>query len=177
MNKVDRESPLNGIGIEKAYSRFLCVYNNVWNEYVPIKGNIHSKKRGEWISKETLVRQKHMMWYKIRSDKDKAEYRRQGMNLTKSINKEKIKWESELASRAKNDPKLIYSYIRSKIDVKEQIKALKDDEGRLTVEKSEIADILNNHFESIIIKETPDLLPEFENRINVNFGIPNTKDQ
>ena len=74
-----------------------------------------------------MVKQKHKMWYKIRSDTGKAEYRRQCMNLTKSIKKEKIKWESELASRAKHNPKLIYSYIRSKMDVKEQIKALKDD--------------------------------------------------
>ena len=74
-----------------------------------------------------------------------------------------------LASRAKHDPKLIYSYIRSKMDVKEQIKSLNDDEGRLTVEKSEIADILNNHFVSMFIKETPDPIPEFENRTNVNF--------
>ena len=72
MNKVDWDSTLNGLGIEEAYSRFLCVYKN------------------GWISKETLnmVRQKHKMWYKIRSDTDKAEYRRQCMNLTKSIKKE-----------------------------------------------------------------------------------------
>ena len=49
-------------------------------------------------------------------------------------------------------------------------KALKDEEGRLTVEKSEIADILNNHLESIFIKEPSDPLSEFEKRISVNFG-------
>ena len=92
------------------------------------------------------------------------------MNLTKSFKVEKIEWESKLASRVKHDPKLIYSYIRSKMDVKEQIKALKDDEAMLTVNKSEIADILNNHFESMFIKEPPDPLTEFENRTNVNFG-------
>ena len=53
------------------------------------------------------------------------------------------------------------------MDVKEQIKTLNDDEGRLTVEKSEIAGILNNHFESIFIMKPP----EFENRTNVNFGL------
>ena len=51
MNKVDWDSTLNGLGIEEAYSRFLCVYNNLWKEYVPIKGNANSRKRGEWISK------------------------------------------------------------------------------------------------------------------------------
>ena len=39
------------------------------------------------------------------------------------------------------------------------------------MEKSEIADILNNHFESMFIKEPRDPLPEFENRTNVKFGI------
>ena len=45
--------------------------------------------------------QKHKMLYKIRSDTDNAEYRRQCMNLTKSIKKEKIKWESELEVEGK----------------------------------------------------------------------------
>ena len=40
----------------------------------------------------------------------------------------------------------------------------------LTVEKSEIADLLNNHFESMFIKEPRDPLPEIENRTNVKFG-------
>ena len=46
MYKVDWDSTLNGLEIEEAYSRFLCVYNNLWKEYVPIKGNAYSKKRG-----------------------------------------------------------------------------------------------------------------------------------
>ena len=144
---MDWECTLNGLGIEDAYSRFLCVYNNLWKEYVLIKGNAISKKRGEWISKETL-----------------------NMNLTKSFKVEKIEWERELASRAKHNPKLIYSYIRSKMDVEEQIKALKDDEDWLTVAKSEIADMLNNHFDSMFIKESQNPLPEFEKKTNVKFG-------
>ena len=54
---------------------------------MPIKGNANSKKRGIWISKETLimVKQRHKMWYKIRSDTDKAKYRRQCMNLLETL--------------------------------------------------------------------------------------------
>ena len=74
MNKEDWDSTQNGLGVEEAYSRFLCGYNNLWKEYVPIKGNANSIKRGEWRGKDTLnmVKQKHKMWYKIRSDTDKA---------------------------------------------------------------------------------------------------------
>ena len=31
-------------------------------------------------------------------------------------------------------------------------------------------ELLNNHFESMFIKDPPDPLPEFENTKNVNFG-------
>ena len=83
------------------------------------------------------------------------EYRNHCLKLTKSIRKERIRMERELASKAKHDPKLIH---------KEQIRAIKDDEGRLTVNRSEIANILSNHFESVFVKESSDLLPVFEER-------------
>ena len=57
------------------------------------------------------------------------------------------------------------------MDVKEQIRAIKDDEGELTVDKLEIADILNRHFGSVFIKEPSGSLPGFENSTNVCFGI------
>ena len=38
-----------------------------------------------------MVKQKHKMWYKIRSDTEKAEYHRKFMNLNKYIKKKKSK--------------------------------------------------------------------------------------
>ena len=57
------------------------------------------------------------------------------------------------------------------MDVKEQIRAIKDDEGRLSVDRSEIADILSNQFESVFVKESLEPLPDFERRTGVSFGI------
>ena len=45
MKKVDWDSTINGLGIKEAYSRFLCVYNNIWKEYVPVKSNTQPKTR------------------------------------------------------------------------------------------------------------------------------------
>ena len=45
MNKADWDSTQNGLGIEESYSRFFCLYNNLWKEYLPIKGKANSKKR------------------------------------------------------------------------------------------------------------------------------------
>ena len=54
---------------------------------MPLKRKSNDKKRNEWMSKETLnlVRRKHKLWYKIRSDIDKTEYRRKCVDLTSSI--------------------------------------------------------------------------------------------
>ena len=52
----------------------------------------------------------------------------------------------------------------------EEIRALKDDEGKLIVNRSHIADILSNHFESVFFKESMGPLLEFEKRTNLSFG-------
>ena len=70
--------------------------------------------------------------------------------------------ERELASKAKHDPKLIHTYIRKKMDVKEQIRAINDDDGRLTVDISEIFNILSNQFEAVFVKDLLEPLPEFK---------------
>ena len=57
------------------------------------------------------------------------------------------------------------------MDIKEQIRALKSDEGMFTVDRSDIADILNSQFESVFVQDSLGPLPEFEKRTNASFGI------
>ena len=47
------------------------------------------------------------------------------------------------------------------MDVKEQISALKDDDGRIRVDRWETADILNNYFEFVFKKESEGQMPIF----------------
>ena len=96
IKQVDWDSTLNGLGIEEAYTTFLSLYQNLWKEHVPLKRISNGKKRNEWMSKETLdiVRLKHKLWYKIRSDIVITKYRRKCVDLTRSIRKDKMKCES-----------------------------------------------------------------------------------
>ena len=57
------------------------------------------------------------------------------MKWKKYWKEEKMKFENDLAKKAKNDPKKVYAYIKSKIGVKEQIRALKTKEGDETVDR------------------------------------------
>ena len=56
------------------------------------------------------------------------------------------------------------------MDVKEEIRALKDDECRLLVDRSDIADILSNHFGSVFVKKSMGTLPEFEKKKIIASG-------
>ena len=58
-------------------------------------------------------------------------------------------FERELATAAKKNPKRIYAYINSKTKIKDSIKALKDTNDIITVDASQIANILNNYFASV----------------------------
>ena len=44
MGNVDWENNLNGLEVNEAYSRFLSVYEKIWNEYVPLKRNFNGRK-------------------------------------------------------------------------------------------------------------------------------------
>ena len=65
---------------------------------------------------------------------------------------------------SKKGPKLVYSYMRSKTNYKEQISVLRDDNNELVSERNEIAEILNDHFESISEEEDLTEMPYFEIR-------------
>ena len=58
-------------------------------------------------------------------------------------------FEKSIASNAKKNPKMVYSYVNSKKVVKDNIRALIDENGVRTEDPSEITKILNKQFESV----------------------------
>jgi len=77
----------------------------------------------------------------------------------------KKKYEWNLASKSKTDPKLIYSYIRGKMCVKENVKALRTGENLTTTDREAITNELNNQFKSVFVHEPEAQLPEFEKEL------------
>jgi hypothetical protein len=63
---------------------------------------------------------------------------------------------------------LIYSYINSKREIKDDIRAIKDNSGIITEDKCEIVNILNNQFRSVFVEDNG-LFPVFD-RVNVDFS-------
>ena len=84
--------------------------------------------------------------------------------------KEAVKdYEKKIASNAKKNPKMVYSYVNSKKVVKENIRALIDENGMRTESPSEITRILNKQFESAFEADNGER-PIFEREIGNTIG-------
>ena len=107
----------------------------------------------------------------MRNETDRKEFRKNSKALKQNITKAKKDYEKDLSRRAKKDPKLVYFYIRSKMEVKEQIRVLKRADGSLETESKGMADLFNSHFKSVFEANTLEALPEFKKRTEKLFEL------
>ena len=70
----------------------------------------------------------------------------------------------DLASKIKTDPKLFWSYVRSKMKTKSSLSQLKSPCGTLTNDNTEKAGLLNKFFASVFETEGTEALPDFPDR-------------
>ena len=87
--------------------------------------------------KATQVEKKRLKWwkrYKIPGvQADYVQYKVVMDRARTEVRKAKRRHESKIAGNIKTDPKIFYKYARSKMEVKEGIVSLKDEDGRDTV--------------------------------------------
>lgn len=162
--------------LDKCYDILVKSLLNLCEKYVP-KCRPTVRSRPPWLTSELkrLIREKHIFWYRMRSSKNsdlKMKYKIISRRTNEEIINSIVAYEHNLAENSKSDPKLVYSYIKSKQCVKEQIRALVDGSGRLETDRERIADILNLQFKSVFVTEPSDHdLPHFEQRRVNAFGI------
>ena len=86
------------------------------------------------------------------------------------IKKKIYEFETNVASEAKNNPKILFSYVKSKQVVKDQIRLLHSKDGNALTEMQDIANELNNHFSSVFAADTDSTNPRLQTRINTSCG-------
>jgi hypothetical protein len=69
-----------------------------------------------------------------------------------------------LVLKAKYAPKLLYSYVKKKQNVKPQLRGLKKYAGQQITDGKIMAEMLNDQFKSVFISETNTIMPTFEDR-------------
>ena len=80
------------------------------------------------------------------------------------VKKAKKNKEQNIAQNIKNNPKLFFRYVNSKIKSKEGVSNLKKNDGNLTENDQEKTEVLNNFFQSVYTQEDKTNIPKFENK-------------
>ena len=148
------------------------------DKFVPtkeIKAGVSGWKGTFPINKavQNAIKEKHSLhrrWMKSKRFGNNAlreTYHKSRCRVKKLIRQAKRSFEKELASGSKENPKLFWKYVRSKLRTKSGVSPLLEDKknpNSLKFDDSEKAEILQKQFCSVFTKEKPDPTPELEKR-------------
>jgi len=143
--------------------------------HVPVK-NVTRKKQGQWLSKETIKRMKERgkawkKYQKFKSGKNYEEYKKIRNEVNCMIRDDENRHRKGILQGFKGKPKKFYGYMRSLQTVKENVVSLTKDDGVLTTNDQETADLLADYFHDVYTREDMQNMPQATTRNDseVNF--------
>ena len=119
------------------------------------------------------IKIKHRKWKKYiycKSEENFSSYKVERNKVVTELKKSKYHYKKDLATRIKTDNKLFWSHVRAKTKTKSTLGALENQQGELTNNETETANLLNNYFASVFEIEPNDQLPDFQER-NYDFAL------
>ena len=135
------------------------------NIHIPKSRNRHNKKKNPWMTREAirLHRQKCMAWrrYRISQESgDEATARLKSIELNKLTCNLEREFEIKLAKDVKTHPKSFWKYSNDKLKTRDKVNDLLKEDGSLTKNDNEKAEVLNSFFKSVFTVEDTSQLPE-----------------
>ena len=145
--------------VEQAWNMFIDILTNAIAECVSMRDRqlANSNKPKWWnidIRNILLAKKRAYRRYKsTHSRADKLEYTRICRETKRLIKISKKLRELHIASNCKENPKIVFRYIREKKTLKSTIGPLLSAEGEIVTDERETADILNDYFASVFTVE------------------------
>ena len=160
--------------INDVESSWLLIKNTIiaaMDKHIP-KTILHNKrKRPLWMNPASLVkiRKKHAAWKRYLETKcgeDYLKYTRARNQARRETRKAQKEYESKLAKEVKFNNKSFWKYVHSKTKLKSKIPDLcMPGRGRKTNCDEEKAEVLNDFFEEVFIKENINSIPKIQPKI------------
>ena len=143
-----------------------------------------SRTKPKWWSQASCdkiddKRKAYQTWIQTQDPKDWDVYAKK-RNLSKSsCRKADCEYQRKIASESKTKPKMFYSFVNSKLKVREGIGDLDDGTGNKITSEEGKAEVSNNFFCSVFTKEKTDEIPNCESKSDDLFlnNIEFTKDK
>lgn len=174
LKDVRWDTLLEGIEVNEMWDVFRETLNEAVSLFVPKKVRKKNNKPLWWNRRVQRARKnKLMLWQRYQDSKtyqDYITYKRALNKATKQVRKAKKKYERKLTKNIKKDPKAFYKYARSKMNVKDRVGPLSDEDGETVTDDSKASEMLNNFFSSVFTQEIIDNLPEPRKIFQGNVG-------
>ena len=163
---------LDSDDIDKMWATFEDLVNEAMNLYIP-KSHTHIIKKHSFKAPPTLLHKLHLKrvafknFKRFPSNYNKNVYAKYRNQVKWECKKAKCEKEKGIAKECKNNPKLFYQYVNSKLKPKEKVSSLLKDDGSLSEGDQEKCEILNNFFGSVFTQEDTSDVPVFNSNNTV----------
>jgi len=174
-----------GIFIDSFHDRWINLFHgNTVDECLNIFMNIYSQGVQKFIKPfkivcpnniclwqsielKLLIQKKKHLWHDIIRNRFNVDIREDKLLYYKKLRRKvrnKIKtdiksYESNIVRNSKAHPKLLYKYIKDKMNIKETIRAVNNLDGSIVTNPEKICEIFNNWFHSVFQSENISNLP------------------
>ena len=166
---IDWEKELENDNSEKAYEKFLKLYNEAKEYYVPKAKITNSQKYTKpiWMKQATLnlIRRKkhaHIKYLNTKARFARENYKSIRNQVTLSTRRDRLEFERNISREIKNNNKLFWRYVNSQRISKTTIPDLQRKDGSLTSDDQEKAELLNAQFTSVFTDEDTTHIPSFD---------------
>uniref|UniRef100_A0A8C5PPB0 Reverse transcriptase domain-containing protein n=1 Tax=Leptobrachium leishanense TaxID=445787 RepID=A0A8C5PPB0_9ANUR len=161
LNVIDWQKLFHGKNTEDKWNIFKLTLEKYTSQYIPLVNKYkRNRLKPMWLSRKVTkeMKNKKKAFKAFKFDKSEASYK--AYRAANKACKNAIRWaklenEKEIAKESKTNPKRFFRYINSKKPKSENVGSLKSESGLLLTEDQDKAEILNDYFSSVFIKEKP----------------------
>ena len=168
--QIDWLQALDGVDVSASWEILTEQLSNLIETYIPVsKVSSGTGTKTPYITQNChdAIRKKHSKWEKFlhcKTNQNYDIYKDARNKVITEMRRSKYEYEKNLATQIKTDPKLFWSYVRSKLKTKGKLGQLKTQNNTLTNDSQEKAEVLNTYFASVFEIESQGALPEFPDR-------------
>ena len=162
MNSIPWEDLLRDLDLEAALNVFSSKMEEIIQECIPYK-NDH-KKKNIYMNRDALKKRKRKYehWKRFTRTQDYEDYvafTRERNSLRKITRELRKEFEHKLAKEVKKNPKSFWNYVNSRLNTRTRVDDIEMEDGTLTSNDTERAEVFNNFFSSVFTKENTDHVP------------------
>ena len=157
--------------INEMYSKFLYILHNTINKFVPLS----KTNRRPFLPKEIkkILKEKKALHHKLKTDKSlKDLYNIKCKQYKIALRKYKRDCETKVL-KSKNK-KTLYNHIKNKTHSRHNIPPLTDPDGQICLDPQLKANLLNNTFGKVFLKNTSSTCPSLNNNSQISLQLLNS---